>query len=255
MGCQDRDTSIVDQLLGELELVDPPPGLVREVMARIDRITVSESRGNSTLGSAWGSGRSALRAGASLCGSARQAFRYGGNEMIRSILLGVAAGAAVVIATFAMTGWPPVEGGIEGDITQAKRYQAQQLSSKDVVLEDTEAHRFIQSDTFDRLLKDPDARRLLNNPDIRVRLSDAAVSDPTFKNLLGDPAVGRALATPVFQAAVASPGFRAALLDLHFAFAMATGLRAPSGCDDFGCGTNSPIVDGAAIATTSVRKE
>jgi hypothetical protein len=171
--------------------------------------------------------------------------------MMKNIMLGVAAAATTIAVTFAMTGWPPVEGGIEGDITQAKRYQAQQLSSKDVVLEDTEAHRFIQSDTFDRLLKDPDARRLLNNPDIRLRLSDAAVSDPTFKNLLGDPAVGRALATPVFQAAVASPGFRAALLDLHFAFAMATGLRAPSGCDDYGCGMNSPVVDGAALSTST----
>jgi hypothetical protein len=168
--------------------------------------------------------------------------------MAKQFFVAIAAAAATVFMTFAVIGWPSLAGGTEGDITQAKRYQAQQLSSKDVVLEDTEAHRFIQSDTFDRLLKDADARRLLNNPDIRLRLSDAAVSDPTFKNLLGDPAVGRALATPVFQTAIASPGFRAALLDLHFAFAMATGLRAPSGCDDFGCGANSPVVDGAAIA-------
>jgi hypothetical protein len=53
--------------------------------------------------------------------------------------------------------------------------------------------------------------------------------------------VANALARPAFQAALASPGFRAALQDLHFAWAMA---RMRGGCEEFGCGGNSPLVDG-----------
>jgi Flp pilus assembly protein TadD len=180
--------------------------------------------------------------------------------MAKKIMLGIAVAAATLIVTFAITGWPPVSNGVAGDITQAKRYQAQQLTTKDVVLEDTEAHRFIQSDTFDRLLKDEGARRFLNNPDVRVRLIDpqvlaavgdvtlrSAIEDPALRKALNDPAVANALARPAFQAALASPGFRAALQDLHFAWAMA---RMRGGCDEFGCGGNSPIVDSAAIGPT-----
>jgi len=181
--------------------------------------------------------------------------------MAKKIMLGIAAMAAILLVTFAITGWPPLGGAVAGDITQAKRYQAQQLSDKDVVLEDTEAHRFIQSDAFDRLLKDDGARRFLNNPDVRVRLIDpqvlaavgdtnlrSAIADPALRKALDDPAVASAVARPAFKAALASPGFRAALLDLHFAWAMAQGLR--GGCDDdFGCMGNSPVVDGAVIVS------
>jgi len=182
-------------------------------------------------------------------------------NMAKKIMLALAAVAAIVGIAFAVTAWPRLQSGTEADITQAKRYQAQQLSDKDVVLEDTEAHRFIQSDTFDRLLKDDGARRFLNNPDVRVRLIDpqvlaavgdtnlrSAIADPALRKALDDPAVASPLARPAFKAALASPGFRAALLDLHFAWAMA----APGHtCDDeFGCGGNSPIVDGAVIVNS-----
>ena len=178
--------------------------------------------------------------------------------MTNRIMWGIALVAAGLAIALAMRGWPLVGGGVAGDITQAKRYQAQQLKTTDVVLEDTEAHRFIQSDAFDRLLKDDTARRVLRNPDVRVLLSDvrslAAVADPKLRDTLddpalrkalSDPAIASALARPAFQAALTSPGFRAALLDLHLAWAMAHGVR--GGCDDFGCGMNSPVVDGAAI--------
>jgi hypothetical protein len=59
-----------------------------------------------------------------------------------------------------MTGLPPVDKGVEGTIGAAKRYQAQQISDKDVVLGDTSAQQFIQSDTFVRLLKDPASMKL-----------------------------------------------------------------------------------------------
>jgi len=220
----------VERLLAATELVDPPADLVRHVMARIEH----------------GKRRTAAP------------FTHGGMQMARRIMLALSAAAAVLIVVVAMRGWPPVGGGIAGDITQAKRYQAQQLHNTDVVLEDTEAHRFIQSDAFDRLLKDETVRQVLRRADVRALLSDAraqaalrdpslraVVDDPAIQKALSDPAIASALARPAFQAALASPGFRAALLDLHLAWAMAHGVR--GGCDDFGCGTNSPVVDGAAI--------
>jgi len=220
----------VERLLAATELVDPPADLVRHVMARIEH----------------GKRRTAAP------------FTHGGMQMARRIMLALSAAAAVLIVVVAMRGWPPVGGGIAGDITQAKRYQAQQLHNTDVALEDTEAHRFIQSDTFDRLLKDETVRQVLRRADVRALMSDAraqaalrdpslraVVDDPAIQKALSDPAIASALARPAFQAALASPGFRAALLDLHLAWAMAHGVR--GGCDEFGCGSNSPVVDGAAI--------
>jgi hypothetical protein len=178
--------------------------------------------------------------------------------MTNKIMWGIALVAAGLAIGLAMRGWPLVGRGVEGDITQAKRYQAEQLNNTDVVLEDTEAHRFIQSETFDRLLKDETVRQVLRRADVRALMSDAraqaalrdpslraVVDDPAIQKALSDPAIASALARPAFQAALASPGFRAALLDLHLAWAMAHGVR--GGCDDFGCGMNSPVVDSAAI--------
>ncbi len=177
--------------------------------------------------------------------------------MTRTIMFSVAASAAIVTGTFAVTGWPPVGHGIEGDVSQARRYQAQQMSSKDVVLEDSEAHRFFQSETFDRLAKDEGARRLLGSPNFRMLLSDpralaavrdpslrGALEDPALKKALNDPEVARILATPAVQAAFAHPDFKAALYDTHFGWAVA---RLPGGCDDWGCGGNSPAIDGAVV--------
>jgi hypothetical protein len=179
--------------------------------------------------------------------------------MAKKIMLGIAAAAAILTGTFAITGWPPVAGGIAGDITQAKRYQARQLTNKDVVLSDTEAHRFIQSDTFDRLVKDEEARRVLNNPDVRVLVTDglAAVADtrlqsilddPAIREALSNPAVAKAFGRPAFQAALAAPGFRAALKDMHFAWAVA-GMRGD--CEPFDpmCTKNSPIIAGAVMVS------
>ena len=54
-------------------------------------------------------------------------------------------------------------------IGQAQRYQAPQISNKDVEMAGSaEAQQFLQSDAFDRLMKDPAARSALlimvNNP-------------------------------------------------------------------------------------------
>ena len=55
----------------------------------------------------------------------------------------------------------------EATIGAAKRYTAPQISATDVVLADTSAQQFIQSETFAALVKDPNSLRLLSNPAMR----------------------------------------------------------------------------------------
>ena len=86
----------------------------------------------------------------------------GGKVMGRKIMYGLAAAAAVVLVMFATTGFPPIGRGTEGTIDGARRYQAAQLSDKDVVLGDQAAQEFLQSDVFDRLMKDDTARKALS---------------------------------------------------------------------------------------------
>ena len=78
--------------------------------------------------------------------------------MVRKIFWGVAAIAAALLITFAITGYPPVGKGIEGTIGAAKRYQAPQIGNDDVKLQDPELQAFFQSDAFHKLTTDKAAR-------------------------------------------------------------------------------------------------
>jgi hypothetical protein len=118
-------------------------------------------------------------------GSAR-----GGRAMARKTMIGLAAAAAVVLVTFSITGYPPIGQGTEGTIGQANRYQSAQpqLSASDVKLGETAVQEFLQSDVFDRLMKDENARKLLADSSVRAMLADGALTQ-----LLKDQGVARAL--------------------------------------------------------------
>src|SRR6187200_3257811 len=114
----------------------------------------------------------------------------GGRFMARKALIGLAAAAAVVLVVFAITGYPPVGKDTQGTIGQAQRYQAAQpqLAAKDVKLGDTAAQQFMQTDVFDRLIKDEASRKLLGDAAVRQMLAD-----PALIAALKDPAVSQAL--------------------------------------------------------------
>ena len=97
----------------------------------------------------------------------------GEMSMARKGMIGLAAAAAVVLVTFAITGYPPIGKGTEGTIGQANRYQAPQpqMAASDVKLGDTAAQQFMQSDVFDRLIKDAAARKALGNAAVREALT------------------------------------------------------------------------------------
>src|SRR6187431_2850048 len=94
----------LDALLDELREADPPaPGLVHDVMTQI-RNTANPPKRRTT----------------------------GDTRMVKKLLIGLSAAAALLLTVFATTGWPPPLPGTEGTIGAAKRHQAQQMSPADV---------------------------------------------------------------------------------------------------------------------------
>lgn len=115
--------------------------------------------------------------------------------MTRKALLGLAAAAAVALAVYTFIGFPPIDQGTEGTIGAAQKYQVPQLASKDVVLGDASVQEFLQSELFDQLAKDPEARDLLTNASVKAALDDAemrrAIADEDIRNALTNRAVHR----------------------------------------------------------------
>jgi hypothetical protein len=193
---QERDRRL-DTLLDDLGAEEPPADFAERTMAAI--------RGSGT--------------------GARLMFWTGGIEMRKRLMWGLAAAAAIVLAYFAVNGFPKVDQGSEATIGAAKRYQAGQIDSKDVVLGDQSVQQFMQSDVFDRLVKDPAAVRALSDAGIRAQIADAsilrAISDPELVAWLKTYASGAqnilAMSCDSCQAALESAEVRAALKNELFA--------------------------------------
>lgn len=187
---QERDKRL-DTLLDDLGAEEPPAGFAERTMAAIR-----------------GSGN-----------GARLTFWTGGIEMRKRLMWGLAAAAAIVLAYFAVNGFPKVDQGSEATIGAAKRYQAGQIDSKDVVLGDQSVQQFMQSDVFDRLVKDPAAVRALSDAGVRAQIADAdilrAIGDPQLVAWLKTYATGAqsifAMSCDSCQAALANLDVQAAL--------------------------------------------
>ena len=95
--------------------------------------------------------------------------------MRTKVLWGLAAAAAIVLAFFSVTGFPPTLGGTEGAIGAAKRYQAGQIAASDVKLGDQSAQEFLQSDLFDKLMKDESVRKALTDPALVKAIADPSL--------------------------------------------------------------------------------
>ena len=146
--------------------------------------------------------------------------------MRTKVLWGLAAAAAIVLAVLAYTGFPPETGGSEGAIGAAKRYQAGQIAASDVKLGDQAAQEFLQSDLFDKLMKDESVRKALSDPDIRVALADPAIrlalSDADLRAALTNPDMRTSLSDPRLRTALNDPAMRVALSDAGIAKALST---------------------------------
>jgi hypothetical protein len=181
----------IAELLHEVGEVEPPMGLVREVMARVAQIG-----SNNTVQPA-----------------SEQA--HGGAEMTRKVLWGVAVAAVVVIGVMRFVGFPQVNDGVQGTIGAAKRYQAEQISSKDVKLQDAELQTLLQSDAWAKVTRDKAAWSAITNKDVQRVLAasgvQAVLANQAVMGALADQAVQQALATPGVVAALSSQAVQQAL--------------------------------------------
>ena len=139
----------VTEMLRDLPEVDPPPALVDNVMSTIVRRARIETMSPTLMTK--------------------------GRTMAKKVLWSVAAAAAVALVVLRVLGYPPVQDGTEATIGAAQRYQAPQISSADVKLEDAQLQAFLQSDVFRQLASDKVAQEALKNNDFRRALADASV--------------------------------------------------------------------------------
>lgn len=72
---------------------------------------------------------------------------------------GVAAAAALSVA-YLVVGFPPRGDGAAGTVTPAQRYRAEQPKAEDVKLGDQTVAQFMQTEAFERIVKDPQLRAL-----------------------------------------------------------------------------------------------
>jgi hypothetical protein len=148
----------VAQLLAELGPADPPAGFVAKVMARISLEQRKQVTGRVVP------------------------FHKGGIAMTRKAMWGLAAAATILLVVFAVRGFPPVGRGTEGTVGAAKKYQEPQIAAKDVVLGDAAAQEFLQSEAFDQLVKDPQARTFLADSALNAYLKKQEFLDAIKSN-------------------------------------------------------------------------
>ena len=111
----------------------------------------------------------------------------------KRILFAIAAVAIFAVGYFAVKGYPPVDKGAEGTIGAAQRYQSEQIKTGDVVLKDKELQEVLQSDAYNKLTKDPEARK--------------AITSDAFKAAMANDSFRAALANDSFRAALAKDAF------------------------------------------------
>jgi hypothetical protein len=122
----------------------------------------------------------------------RASLSWGGRG---AVLLGISALAVVVIATFAITGFPPGSRVTEGTIGRSNTDGLQ---------------KFLESDTWDRLMKSRPMQT-----ELRAIFSDqrlmSALADPELSARLATRDLASALATPDLSAVFSNADFEAAL--------------------------------------------
>jgi hypothetical protein len=121
-----------------------------------------------------------------------------GIAMANGAMWGLAAAATILLAIFVVRGVPPADPATEATIGAAQRYQAPQIGAKDVVVGDTSTQAVMQSETWDRIVKDEALRTLLLNDSFRAQLQEA-LRNNDFRAQLADPRIAAALAGAAFQ--------------------------------------------------------
>lgn len=85
----------------------------------------------------------------------------------RNLIITSIVGIAVILGFVALRGVKVPPEGTEGAIGAANRYQTEQISAKDVKLQDAEIQAFLQSDTFHKLATNPQFRNVVKEQSFR----------------------------------------------------------------------------------------
>ena len=85
----------------------------------------------------------------------------------RNLIITSIVGIAVILGFVALRGVKVPPEGTEGTIGAANRYQTEQISAKDVKLQDAEIQAFLQSDTFHKLATNPQFRNVVKEQSFR----------------------------------------------------------------------------------------
>ena len=87
----------------------------------------------------------------------------------RNVFIGVsvAVAAALLVGHYALD-FPGGGKGVSGTVAPAQRYRAPQIQAQDVKLGDQSIAQVMQSDAFDRLIKDPQVRALAQDASFKA---------------------------------------------------------------------------------------
>jgi hypothetical protein len=140
------------EMLESLPPADAPPRLVQDVLSQIS---------------------SSTRPVPVLKFNRPQTVPKRGVTVNKTMMFGLAAAAACVLAVITYTSKPPATEGTEATIGAAQRAQTPQIASKDVGLGDTSTQNMLQSETWDAIMKDEDLRSTLQDADVRRLLESA----------------------------------------------------------------------------------
>ena len=89
------------------------------------------------------------------------------------MFIGVGVVAAAALVMF-LQNYPPQSKDAVGTIGAAQRYHEPQITGADVQVGQDELTKWVQSDTFDRIVKDPQARKLFTDAAVIAMFNDAA---------------------------------------------------------------------------------
>jgi hypothetical protein len=264
-------------LLQSVRQVDAPPTFAADVLARIrasnDRV-IEFSRGSKTVGRStmnkkiiWGLAAAAVLVLAVVGYVANPSVNQGTEATIGTAqryqapqieAKDVAVGDTSAQAVMQKETWDAVvKDETLRTLLQDASFRAK-LQDADLrrAFADADLMRALRSSSFAKALADPELSRKLNDAELMRKLADAdlltalrnpalakALADGNFRAHLADANVMAALSRPAFQSALRDRGFLRAMSTARFGEALARG----GDCDEFGCGTNSPVMGGAVI--------
>ncbi|HZN56303.1 MAG TPA: hypothetical protein VFB67_13375 [Candidatus Polarisedimenticolaceae bacterium] len=104
----------------------------------------------------------------------------GKNAANKWVFIGGSVIAAAALVVF-FQNYPPEPKDAVGTVGAAQRYHSTQITGNDVTLDQTELTTWIQSETFDRIVKDPEARALFANDAVMDALKVNAVRDQAIR--------------------------------------------------------------------------